>query len=112
MEKQKAKPNKVSSRGGKRNGAGRPKGSGNKVSPEELLADFKKQSGMHFDEFVNKQIIDAHNAGNHELVSRYILGMVKYYVSDVQKVDVTSNGEPIGVSINFTPQELIDWKKS
>lgn len=100
---------KSSGRGGKRNGSGRPKGSTNKITPEEMLIDFKKQSGMTFHQFVNKQIIKAHNENNSELVSRYLLGFSKYLIKDVQEVDMTSNGETLGIQFIFQPKELDDW---
>jgi len=108
-EKQSDKP-KISSRGGKRDGSGRPKGSINKISPEKLIRNFKQQSGLTFERFVNEQILSAHAEGNRDLVSKYILGLAKYYMTDIQQVDHTSNGESLGVQLIFRPQELDDWK--
>jgi hypothetical protein len=103
---------KSPSRGGKREGAGRPKGTTNKVSPVEMLNDFSQRSGMQFHEFINEQIVLAYQAGDKELVSRYLLGFAKYLVQDVQEIkqDVTSNGQTMGVQLMFNPVELPEWK--
>jgi hypothetical protein len=109
-EKQSRFSVKSPSRGGKRNGAGRPKGSTNKITPEDMLLDFKKTTGMNFHTFVNQQILKAYQENNSELVSRYLLGFSKYLIKDVQEVDMTSGGEPIKAIFNFPNVELTDWK--
>lgn len=101
---------KTPSRGGKRVGSGRPKGTTNKITPEEMLTDFKKQSGMSFHEFVNQQIIKASNENNNELVSRYLLGFGKYLIKDIQEVDVTSNGQSLKTVFHFPTIDIDDWK--
>jgi hypothetical protein len=67
---------------------------------------------MSFHEFINQQIVDAHNSGNSELVSKYLLGFAKYLVQDVQEIkqDITSNGQTMGVAFNFPSNELPDWQ--
>lgn len=102
---------KASTRGGAREGSGRPKGSSNKISPEDLINDFHAQAGMSFEQFVNSRILLASVDGNQELVSRYILGMAKYFIKDVQEIkqDITSNGQTMGVGFTFPTQELPDW---
>ena len=102
---------KAPSRGGKREGAGRPKGSTNKITPTDMLDDFQVRAGVSFHEFINQQIVDAHNSGNNELVSKYLLGFAKYLVQDVQEIkqDITSNGQTMGVAFNFPSNELAEW---
>jgi hypothetical protein len=100
---------KASTRGGAREGSGRPKGSTNKISPEELISDFHAQAGMSFEQFVNSRILLASVDGNQELVSRYILGLAKYFIKDVQELDVTSNGQTLGASFSFPTLELPEW---
>jgi hypothetical protein len=116
-EKQSEKPKKAPrkkapSRGGARAGSGRPKGSTNKITPTEMLDDFKVQSGLDFHQFINEQIVAAHLAGDKELVSKYLLGFAKYLVQDVQEVkqDVTSNGQTMNVGFTFPSIELSEWK--
>jgi len=108
-EKLSKKP-KISSRGGYRANSGRPKGSTNKISPSDLLKDFRKQSGMKFHEFINQQILLAYNNGDHELVSKYLLGLGKYIIQDVKELDITSNGHTVGTSFTFPTIELDDWQ--
>jgi hypothetical protein len=54
FEKQSKKPK--SNRGGARENSGRPKGSTNKISPQTLLHDFRREQGMTFSQFINKKI--------------------------------------------------------
>jgi hypothetical protein len=105
IEKQSTKTN----RGGKREGAGRPKGSTNKISPQEFLDDFEKQSGQTLSKFIVGKIIEADNEGNKELVAKYSLGLAKYVIQDIQQVDVTTNGQTLGVQLVFSNKELPDW---
>lgn len=96
---------KSPSRGGARTGAGRPKGSTNKIPAEEILEDFKKQSGMKFSTFINMKLLQAHAEGNQELVSKYIATLGRYLIQDKQEIDVTSNGQTMGTVINLLPTE-------
>lgn len=105
--KQSNKPK--SGRGGPRENSGRPKGSTNKISPATLLHDFRREQGMTFSQFINKKIRDAELDNNHELVSKYILGLAKYIIQDVQQVDVTSKGQSLRPIYNFPKNELQDW---
>lgn len=103
---------KSPSRGGAREGSGRPKGSSNKVDIKDLMSDFKDRTGMTFEQFVNNEIMTAKINGDKELVAKYILGLSKYYLNEpTQKVDVTSGGEAIKANFAFVPVELPDWKK-
>ena len=101
---------KAPTRGGARAGSGRPKGSTNKITPEEMLTDFKKTVGVSFHSFISQQIKKAADEDNSELVSKYLLGFSKYLIKDVQEVDLTSNGEVLGVHLTFAPKSLDDWK--
>jgi len=107
FEKQSKKPK--SGRGGARENSGRPKGSTNKKSPATLLNDFRREQGMTFSQFINKKIRDAEIENNHELVSKYILGLAKYIIQDVQQVDHTTKGESLRPIYNFPKTELSDW---
>lgn len=100
---------KKSGRGGPRINSGRPKGSTNKISPATLLNDFRREQGMTFSQFINKKIRDAELDNNHELVSKYILGLAKYIIQDVQQVDVTTQGQSLRPIYNFPKNELNDW---
>lgn len=94
-------------RGGARIGSGRPKGSTNKITPEEMLTDFKKTVGVSFHSFISQQIKKAADEENGELVSKYLLGFGKYLIQDIQAVDITSNGETMyAPNFVFIPTEL------
>ena len=101
---------KKDNRGGPRPNSGRPKGSTNKISPATLLHDFRREQGMTFSQFINKKIKDAELDNNHELVSKYILGLAKYIIQDVQQIDHTTNGESLKTIFNFPQKELNDWE--
>lgn len=103
------KQSKKSGRGGHRAGSGRPKGSTNKISPGTLLHDFRREQGMSFSQFINKKIKDAELDNDHELVSKYILGLAKYIIQDVQQVDHTTQGQSLRPIYNFPKDELPDW---
>lgn len=105
--KQSNKPK--SNRGGPRINSGRPKGSTNKISPGTLLHDFRREQGMTFSQFINKKIKDAELENNNELVSKYILGLAKYIIQDVQQVDVTTQGQSLRPIYNFPKNELSEW---
>ena len=98
---------KAPSRGGARAGSGRPKGSTNKITPEEMLTDLKKTLGMSFHSFISKQNKKSADENNGELVSKYLLGFGKYLIQDIQAVDITSNGETMySPNFIFTQTEL------
>ena len=106
-EKQSNKPKH--GRGGPRHGSGRPKGSTNKISPGTLLHDFRREQGMTFSQFINKKIRDAELNNDHELVAKYILGLSKYIIQDVQQIDHTTQGQSLRPVYNFPKNELPDW---
>ena len=102
---------KAPTRGGARVGGGRPKGSTNKVDIKDLAEDFKNQSGMSFEQFVNLQMMKASNDGEHDRLQRYILGLSKYFIQEpTHKIDMTSGGETLQAVFSFVPTELNDWR--
>ena len=118
-EKQSEKPEKpkrvytkkAPTRGGARVGGGRPKGSTNKVDIKDLAQDFKAQSGMTFEQFVNQQMMKASIDGEHDRLQRYILGLSKYFIQEpTHKIDMTSGGETLQAVFSFVPTELSDWR--
>lgn len=106
--------NKAPTRGGARKNAGRPKGSSNKISPQELLEEFEGQTGTTFAQFITKKIIEADMVNNQDLVAKYLLGLSKYIIQDIQEVkqDITSNGQTIQASFTFANKELPDWSSA
>jgi hypothetical protein len=103
---------KAPSRGGARVGGGRPKGSTNKVDIKDLAEDFKSQSGMTFQQFVNSQMMKAAQDGEHDRLQRYILGLSKYFIQEqTQKIDVTTAGESVKGAFTFIPVEMKEWSQ-
>ena len=113
---------KAPTRGGKRPGSGRKKGSTNKITAQEFFYDYRKRTG---DDYVSKMIDRVERAYSlveqatsmHEkmdamaIAHKYDQLLSKYLFADVQQVDVTSGGEKMGVQLVFTPKELDDWKQ-
>jgi hypothetical protein len=98
-------------RGGKRSGAGRPKGSTNKVSTAQSVTDFVKRSGQNFAEFGHQWMLDLKAEGNIDQALKLYAILHKYHLDDEpQKVDVTSNGENIVTAFQFVSAELPEWK--
>lgn len=113
VEKQSEKSPTTKKRGGggKQPGAGRPKGSTNKVDIKDLAADFQNQSGMTFEQFVNQQMMKASLDGEHDRLQRYILGLSKYFIQEqTHKIDVTTAGESVKGAFTFIPVEMKEWK--
>ena len=103
---------KSPTRGGARPNSGRKKGSTSKMKPEELIADFSSQAGMTFGQFVITKMLEADKSGSADLVAKYTLGFAKYFLKDIQEVDITSNGETITpVVFDFSKVELVEWQK-
>lgn len=102
---------KKSSRGGKREGAGRPKGSTNKVSTTEIVSSFYKLTGKNFAEYGQEWMEELKRAGKEEQALKIYAMLHKYHIDDSpQKIDVTSNGETIQTTFNFTPKDLNEWQ--
>lgn len=98
----------IKKQGGKRPGAGRPVGSVNKIQGGEFLLAYKKLHGSSLKEDLIKDMFDARNRGDLEMLFKYQATFAKYYFSDVQEVDMTSNGNTLGVLLNLAPKETGD----
>lgn len=107
--------------GGKRPGAGRKKGSTNKITAQEFFTTYKKVTkGEYLEDLVKrlqqtyqkvetattrKEFDEAINNAH-----KYDSFIAKYLFTDIKEVDVTSNGETIGATFTFPSKELDDWK--
>jgi hypothetical protein len=121
-EKNWAPPNKF--RGGARPGAGRPKGTTNKITAKEFLERFKVARGHDYIEELiidfkaSQDMIDAFQAMGEKrgvvealgIKNRYHGMVAKYVWHDVKELDVTSNGESLVGQFVFTSKELPEWK--
>ena len=108
--------------GGRRVGAGRKKGSTNKVTADEFFHMFRKTTKTEWLEELTKRMDIAYqmvknattDQERHEALNtanKLDSLILKYIFTDVQQIDVTSGGEKMGVQLVFTPKELDDWKQ-
>jgi len=113
-EKESKKPKrtytkKASSRGGARVGSGRPKGSTNKITLDSLVQSIDRAVGMSFEERLALNYKDAIDRNDWLAVKDYDKAFLSKIVADKQEVDVTSNGQTMGVAFNFPTTELQEW---
>jgi hypothetical protein len=115
---------KKDNRGGKRQGAGRKKGSTNKITADEFLYAFRKKTKQDWLDLLIEKMELSHNlivnAENDHLkqealatAHKYDTLLARYLFTDVKQVEVdhTTQGNAIGVQLVFNSQELDDWKK-
>jgi hypothetical protein len=95
--------------GGARDGGGRPKGSGNKLSGKDILeAIFDSNDGVPYEVILANDFLQARHDGDRHLVVKYHQLILNKVIAD--RVDITSNGETIQVpTLNFTPKEIPDY---
>lgn len=113
-EKQSEKPKrtytkKASSRGGVRMGSGRPKGSTNKITLDSLVASIDRAVGMSFEERLATNYKDAIDREDWQAVKDYDKAFLSKIVADKQEVDMTSNGQTMGIGFTFPTTELPEW---
>ena len=101
---------KKSGPGGRRPGAGRKKGSVNKIQGGEFLVEYRKVHGNDLKEDLARDMYDARARGDYEMLFRYQTAFAKYYFSDVAAQDVTTGGKSFNTVFNFPTKELDDWK--
>lgn len=108
-------------RGGKRAGAGRKKGSTNKITAEEFFTTYKKVTKGEYLEDLVKRLQQTYNQVETAVTRKefddainnahkYDSFIAKYLFTDIKEVDVTSNGHTIGANFSFPTTELDDWK--
>lgn len=92
----KAKRTKKSSNyGGVRAGAGRPKGSGNKVSIDSLMEDIEKTIGKSYTEQLASNYSNAINRSDWARVENYDKAFLNKLVSDKSEVTVIEGEEAV-----------------
>jgi hypothetical protein len=83
-------------RGGKRAGAGRPKGSGNAITIAGLLSQVNNQTrGKDYEALLIEDFLNARNSHNAELLLKYhnlILGKV---MNSLAKIEVTDSEDAV-----------------
>ena len=97
--------------GGAREGAGRPKGSLNKLSGGELLEALENALGHSYPVQLALNFQQALYGEDKHLVYKYHQLIMSKVIAD--KIDITSDGAALApATIIFTPTELPDWSKT
>jgi hypothetical protein len=94
--------------GGARPGAGRKKGTRQKLSAQSILHEIARKDKP----FAIGLAEDYHNArmsGDQHLVVKYQQMILNKVVADKVDVDHTTLGQPIQTVFNFPQRELEDW---
>lgn len=99
---------KKKGRGGARPNSGRKVGSTVKLSAADLLAEIARQD-KPFAEGLAEDYTRARLQGDLMIVQRYQQMFLSKVLADKQEVDMTSNGQTMGVGFTFPTNELPDW---
>ena len=81
--------------GGSRNGAGRPKGSGNSISVKTLLESIESKIGMPFEESVAEGYRDALQSGDKHLQHKWTNLIMSKVMSTQTKIEVEDHRNSI-----------------
>ena len=96
LNQKKSKP-KVSSRGGARKGAGRPRGTRNKVTVQDLLEAIETQSGTGYEELLVRDFLTARAGNDNHLVHKYHNLISGKILSTLATVEVTDSDDTVRV---------------
>jgi hypothetical protein len=88
---QKKSKAKVSSRGGARKGAGRPKGTRNKVTVQDLLQAIETESGTGYEQLLVRDFLTARQGNDNHLVHKYHNLISGKILSTLATVEVTDS---------------------
>lgn len=97
------------SKGGKQPGAGRPKGSKNKISGVTILDAVEQQCGKPFEQLLAEGYHLTILAGDMPARQNYEKMILSKVVADKHEIDHTTLGESLHAAFNFPPKELPDW---
>ena len=97
----------VGKRGGARPNSGRKKGTPNKYSSISLLEEIKK-ADKPFEVGLAEDYANARKTDDKYLVQKYQAMILNKVVPDKSEVDMTSNGNTMGVMLNLSPKETGD----
>lgn len=95
-------------RGGARPGAGRKQGAIQKLGGVELLAEIQKVTGKSFARSIAEHYLKAETDEDWNAVRDYEKFILNKVLSDKQEVDITSNGNTVGVAVNIAARETGD----
>lgn len=99
---------KKKGRGGPRANSGRKVGSTNKLTAATLLAEIAK-CDIPFEQGLAEDYARARQEGDLQIVQRYQQMFLGKLIAEKQEVDMTSNGQTMGVGFTFPTSELPDW---
>lgn len=87
---------KKSGHGGKRPGAGRPKGSRDHVSIKSLLETLdKKSGGQHYEEMLVEDFLTARSHGDSQLTLKYHNLILNKVMNSLARIEVTDSKDAI-----------------
>jgi len=88
---------KVSSRGGARKGAGRPPGTRNKVTVQDLLAAIETQTGTGYEELLVSDFLAARQGNDNHLIHKYHNLISGKILSTLATVEVTDSQDALAL---------------
>lgn len=95
MEKEKEQP-KTGARGGKREGAGRKKGSKDQVNIQNLLASlYDKTGGKHYEDVLIADFLEARDRQDHQLIMKYHQLILQKVMTSLNKIEVTESADAV-----------------
>lgn len=101
----------IKKKGGRQPGAGRPKGTKNKISGLTILDAVKKQCGKPFEQLLAEgyhATILACDITARQQYEKMILAKV---VADKHEIDHTTLGQSLHANFSFPQRELPDWQE-
>lgn len=111
MEKTKRYSTPAPSRGGARAGAGRKKGSTNKVRLEDLLLEIENAVGLTYAEQLAQNYASAINRSDWSKVSEYDRAFLNKVVADKQEVEVVESEDAVQAKAQAFSEALIALTK-
>jgi hypothetical protein len=86
---------KISSRGGARKGAGRPKGSTAKITAQDLIEAANRQLGKPFVESLMEGYVKSIDENNNKVRIMYEKMIIDKVIADRQSVEVTDSADAV-----------------
>lgn len=96
-------------KGGAMKGAGRPKGSVNKITGEKILLEISQQLGKPFEQLLAEGYHASIIAGDFTARIAYEKMILAKVVADKHELDVHSMGQSLVNNFKFTQRELPDF---
>ena len=86
---------KKSNRGGARAGAGRPKGSTERVSVDQILATLEQYSGHTYAELLARDFTEAHMAADRNVILKYHNLILNKVAPSLNAIEVTESNDAV-----------------